>query len=176
MKKLFAIIFAAIVAITVCSIDAKAQWMSSVYSEADELKGTSSSYMTIYTNDAGMFVCLSNNKDNILTVATANGIFDYDSYNNVKMIIGFYKDGALIDRMTVSAPVPKRSANHALILNYTSDGLPDKILNHLMNVGDVRIIARKFREGDFDITIPMNSNIKLLKQVSTEEPKEEPTK
>lgn len=167
MKKLFTLILMAIVAVTACSIDAKAQWMSSVYSEADELKGTSSSYMTIYTDDAEMFVCLSSNKDNILTVATANGIFDYDSYNNVKMIIGFYKDGALVDRMTVSAHVPKRNASHALILNYASDGLPDKILNHLINVGDVRIITHKFRGGDFDITIPMNPDIKLLKQVST---------
>ena len=36
-----------------------------------------------------------------------------------------------------------------------------------MTVGDVRIIARKFRGGDFDITIPMNPDIKLLKQVSS---------
>lgn len=126
MKKLFTIILMAIVAITACSIDAKAQWISSVYSEADELKGTSSSYMTVYTDDAGMFVRLSNNKENTLLVKTANGIFDYDSYTNVKMIIGFYKDGALVDRMTVSATVPKRNASNALILNFTSDGLPDK--------------------------------------------------
>ena len=167
MKKLFTIIFATVIAVATFSPDAKAQWASSVYFEADELKGTPSSYMTTYTDDAGMFVCISNDKENILSVTTAKGIFDYDSYQNVKLTIGFYKDGALINRKTALAFVSTRSANHALMSDYGSKGIIDKILNHLINVGDVRIIAHKFRGGDFDIKLPMNPDLKLLKQVSS---------
>lgn len=169
MKKLFAIIFATVIVVTVFSPDAKAQWNSSVYFEADELKGTPSSYMTMYTDDSGTFVCLSNSNENILSVTTATSIFNYDNYHNVKIVIGFYKDGALLKRKTVSAFVSKGGGNRALISSYGAKGLPDKILNHLINVGDVRIIAPLFRGGDFDITISMNPDIKLLKQVSSEE-------
>lgn len=185
MRKLFALIILAIVAINACSRNAKTftnaysthvetsaavstdistQWCSPVYYEADELKGTPSSYMTMYIGDNGSFNCSSSNKENTLFMMTSNSFFDYNSDHYIKLIVGFYKDGALLTRNTVSAFVSSSNPKGALI---SSNSIVDKILYHLINVGDIRIIAPLYRGGDFDITIPMNSDIKLLKQVST---------
>lgn len=185
MKKLFTLILVAIIAITACSrnaetsanvcstnaetsaavsTDVSTQWCSPVYYEADELKGTSSSYMTMYIGDNGSFDCSSNNKENTLFMMTSNSFFDYNSNHYIKLIVGFYKDDTLISRKIVSAFVSTSNPKGALINN---SSIVDKILYHLMNVGDIRIVAPLYREGDFDLTIPMNPDIKLLKQVST---------
>ena len=161
----------AIVAITVCSIDAKAQWEPSVYYKDDELKeGMHSFYATTYTDDNGSFDCHSNSNENTLFVKPANGVFDYGKFtdnieNNVKteFVIDFYKDSTLLEHKTVSLLV---SEDGVIISNDEAKGLPDKILNHLINVGDIRIIAPLSSGGVFDITIPMNPDIKLLTQVS----------
>lgn len=171
MKKLFTFILVTIVTITACTIDAKAQWEPSVCYKEDELKdGISSFYSTTYTDDNGSFDCHTNSNENTIFVKPANGVFDYGKFtdnieNNVKteFVIDFYKDITLLERKTVSLPV---SEYGAIISNYNAKGLPDKILNHLINVGDVHIIAPLSSGGVFAITIPMNPDIKLLTQVS----------
>ena len=86
--------------------------------------------------------------------------------------IDFYKDGKLIGCENVTAYA--KSFSSAFICaenNNLTDKLIDKILYHLMNVGDIRIQILVRPRKDLavpmiDITIPMNPDIKLFKQLS----------
>lgn len=167
MKKLFTLILVTIIAITACSTNStntKSYWESSVYHEADELTDTPSYYTTTYVDDNGSVDCESYNEGTDLIVTIDDNIFDYDGCF-VNITIGFYKDCTLIDHKTASVYVSSREPN---IMFISDDCLVDRILFHLINVGDVRIVAPLYRgREDFDITLPMNHHIKLLKQVST---------
>lgn len=168
MKRLFAIIILVIVAITACSknssTDTKAHWESSIYHEADELTDTPSYYTTTYVDDNRSVDIESYSEGSELFVTINDNIFDYDGCF-VDITIGFYKDCTLIDRKTVSVYVSSREPNNMFI---SDDCLVDRILFHLINVGDVRIVAPLYQgREDFDITLPMNPNFKLLKRALT---------
>jgi hypothetical protein len=58
----------------------------------------------------------------------------------------------------------------AYLDDYNTTKICYKIIHHLKYVGDVRIIAPRWSGPDFDITIPMNPNIKTY--IPKEEPQE----
>ena len=157
MKKFITIIFATIVAMMTFSINANAQWGTPNYHKGDELKGTSAYYSNIYQGDCGYFVCWSNDTD--VKIGANRGIFDYDD-NYVFVIVGFYEGDKLIEKVTTRFYVPNGDSNTAYSSEYKTKGLGEKIINHIKNVGNVRIIASKYSGADFDLTIPMNPNIK----------------
>lgn len=157
MKKIFALI---LMSLAVC-VNANAQNWRNYYNKADELKGTSSHYTNVYINSNGdSFVCWSNtNKSQIVA---DSGIFDYSTsffYSQVikttTALVGYYKNGYLIERERITFYVHNGDCNIA----YPSVQKSHKIIRHLKYVGDVRIIVPKYSGSDFDITIPMNSNI-----------------
>lgn len=158
MKKFITIIFTAIVTMVAFSINANAQWITEYY-EGDELKGTSSHYANGYFGDCGHFTCSSTNTK--ILIATDRGIFDYNSnrYNSdhyVSVTVGFYEKNILVEKVETRFYVPNGNSDTAI----SSKDLGEKIINHLKNVGNVRIIASKYSGADFDLTIPMNPDIK----------------
>lgn len=154
MKKIFILCLMAFV----MGVNANAQNWEIDYHQADDLKGTEGYYSNYYSDTNGnYFVCWSNDTD--VKIGTRRGIFDYDD-NYVFVIIGFYENGSLIEKETSYFYVPRGDSNTAFTSIYKSPNLGTKIINHLKNVGNVRIIARKYSGADFDIVIPMNSNLK----------------
>lgn len=154
MKKFFIL---CLMALVVCvNVNAQNVWEVD-YHQADELKGTKGYYSNFYVDTNGnYFVCWSNDTD--VKIGTRRGIFDY-SGNYVSVMVGFYKDTTLIEKETTYFYVPNGDSNTAYT-SYKCPNLGNKIINHLKNVGNVRIIANKYSGADFDIVIPMNPNLK----------------
>lgn len=136
---------------------ANAQWHEPHYFPADELKGEQAYYANQYSDDTGYFVSWSNEKE--IKIGTRRGIFDYDD-NYVTVIIGFYVGDALEEKVTTKFFVPDGDSDTAFSSAYREPGLGLKIINHLKTKGKVRFIASRYSGGDFDLTVPMNRNIK----------------
>lgn len=155
MKKFVVILLALFVG--VFSSKMWAQWNEPSYYPGDDLKGTTEYYANVYRCSDGYFVCWSNDSD--IKIGTNIGIFDYqDSY--VSVIIGFYEGDNLKEKIETRFYVPRGNSGTAYTSRYVSKGLGIKIINHLQNVGNVRIIAPRYGKLDFDITIPMNTALK----------------
>lgn len=152
MKK-FLLLLAAILIADVAS----AQWLEPHYSPADELKGTEAYYSNMYRSEVGYFVSWSNETD--IKIGTDRGIFDYDD-NYVTVIVGFYVGDSLEEKVTAKFYVPDGDSDTAYSSSYRSPGLGEKIINHLKTKGKVRFIASRYSGGDFDMTVPMNKNLK----------------
>ena len=184
MKKIFALI---LMSLAVC-VNANAEWYRN-YFKADELREQEAYYANVYDCSIGRFICWSN--EDRVRIECGSGIFDvgYSSVSRVR--IGLYKGNELIELIKdVSCWVPDGDYDHAYIdksscyVNgeYVSSfengkltggyNIGYKIIHHLKYVGGVRIIAPKYSGPDFEITIPMNPNIKTY--IPKEEPQEIP--
>lgn len=156
MKKFFIL---CLMTLVVCvNVNAQNVWEVN-YHQADELKGTKGYYSNFYVDTNGnYFVCWSN--ATYVKIGTSSGIFNYNSDNFVSVIVGFYKDTTLIEKKTTYFYVPDGDSSTAYLrYSYKSRNLSNKIINHLKNVGNVRIIANKYSGANFDIVIPMNPNL-----------------
>jgi hypothetical protein len=170
--------------LAVC-VNANAEWYRN-YFKADELREKEAYYANIYSCSAGHFICWDNSDK--IRIECEDGIFHYTLYST-KVRIGLYKGNELIELIKdVYARIPEGDYNHAYIdksscyvngeyISAFENGehtggynIGYKIIHHLKYVGSVRIIATKYSGPDFEITIPMNPNIK------TYIPKEEPQK
>lgn len=156
MKKFFAIIISVL---AIC-LNAYSQQWKTIRVNADELKGNDAYYSNVYKSANGDYFSFSSNQDKI-TIGTKGYfqtnhqiVFGFHCYL-VELTIGFYKDGKLIEKITEDMPGDDEFPETVLIRSKT-----EKILKHLKTVGDIRIIAKKSR-GEFDITIPMNKNLKV---------------
>lgn len=158
MKPSLKHLLASVIVVLSFSISANAQWNTPTYHKGDELKGTSEYYSNLYIGENGYFVCWDNESD--VKIGTNSGIFDYED-NYVFVIVGFYEGESLKEKVTTRFYVPNGDADTAYSSEYRTKGLGDHIKNHLKNVGDVRIIASKYSGSDFDITIPMNKDLKI---------------
>lgn len=153
MKKLFLFLAMALFANAV-----NAQWHEPVYKPADELKGEDAYYANIYDGNSGSFVCWSNETD--IKIITDRGIFDYDD-SYVRVIVGFYVGDELVDKVTARFYVPKGDSDTAYTSKYqTPTDLGSRIITHLKTKGKVRFLAPKYSGSDFDLTVPMNKNLK----------------
>lgn len=176
MKKIFALI---LMSLAVC-VNANAGFWYTNHHKADELRGTKEYYSNVYNDGGDYFKCYNDGTGNdYVMIGADTGIFDYENYkyfySDYKYMyatIGFYKNGHLIERASFRFNLYSGDFDFA----YSGDGnkLSTKIINHLKNVGDVRIIAPKYSGPDFDITIPMNPNLitdipKEVKEESNEE-------
>lgn len=154
MKKIFILCFAIVVMV----LKSNAQW-GTYYNSGDELKETIEHYSNYYIDYKGnSFICWSN--DDRIKIHT-NGVFNCDMYNRLYVTIGFYKDDILIEKVNASFWVNRPKGHYNMAYSYIGDSkkIGCKIIHHLKYVGDVRIIAPKYSDVDFDITIPMNPNI-----------------
>ena len=136
---------------------ANAQWLKPSYYPADELKGEDAYYANMYSNDAGYFVSWSNGEN--IKIGTNRGIFDYDD-DYVTVIVGFYVGDKLEEKVVAKFYVPTGDSDTAYSSSFRDPGLGLKIINHLRTKGKVRFLADKFSGADFDLTVPMNKNLK----------------
>ena len=135
-----------------------AQWREPHYYPADELKGEEAYWANQYIDDAGYFVCWSNESE--IKIGTRRGIFDYDDHY-VTVIIGFYVGDELEEKVTTKFYVPSGDSDTAYTSEYrTPKNLGTKIINHIKTKGKVRFIASKYSGADFDLTVPMNTSLK----------------
>ena len=150
--------------LAVC-VNANAGFWYTNHHKADELRGTKEYYSNVYNDGGDYFKCYNDGSGrDYIMIGADMGIFDYENYkyfySDYKYMyatIGFYKNGNLIERASFRFNLYRGDFDFA----YSGDGdkLSTKIINHLKNVGDVRIIAPKYSGPDFDITIPMNPNL-----------------
>lgn len=148
-------------AIMMCmNVNAQNEW-EIIYSEGDELKDIEECYANYYSDKNGdYFVCFDNS--NAVLIGTENDIFDcllnLDDYKTyiTYVIVGFYKDGELFKKETT-----RFYAKHDdFSVVASSPKIGKKIIKHLKETGDVRIIACKYGKTYFDILLPMNKDLK----------------
>ena len=155
MKK---ILFVLAMCLMFC-VNANAQEWSVIETKADELKGTNASTMVIFTDNENGSFCLNFETEGIVMgIQTDKGIFDYDTIGRVRIvkdvIIGFYENDKLIDKITTSFLM--RSSKIAATLN---GEIIVKVVQHLKHKGEVRFIVERYESSDFDITITMNKEL-----------------
>ena len=173
MKKIFALI---LMSLAVC-VNANAECYRN-YFKADELREQEAYYANIYSCSTGRFICWSNSDR--VRIECEDGIFHGATIYFTRVRIGLYKGDKLIELIkNADGDIPEGDYNHAYIdksscyVNGEFTGgynIGYKIIHHLKYVGSVRIIATKYSGPSFDITIPMNPNIKTY--IPKEEPQE----
>ena len=141
--------------LTLVSISGYSQWVVPKYYPADELTGEAAYYSNAYNKTGvGKFIAWSN--ESTVKLVTSSGIFDYkDSY--VTVLIGFYEGSTLVEKTTAEFWVPDGDSHRAYSLD---DNLGKKILEHIKTKGKVRFVAPRYSGADFDLTVPMNKNLK----------------
>lgn len=134
---------------------ANAQWKVSTI-KGDALKGTTDAIAYEYGGH-NYFVCWDNNYS--LKIGCTSGIFNprASSLNrNVDVTIGLYEGDTLVEKLKVGFWL-----NDELDAAYgLTKSVNKKIIKHLKTKGDVRIIAQKYRGADYDLTLPMNPDIR----------------
>lgn len=131
-----------------------AQWDISL-KNGDELLNIPAHYFHVYYDDingAGYIAFRSN--DDTFMVSAAKGIFDYNQNDLCKVIIGFYENDKLTNKIETNFTVGNNSKTAG-----TFGEIGREIIMHLKNKGDVRIILPKRYDNNIDIRIPMNKNI-----------------
>ena len=133
---------------------ANAQWDISKI-PADELKGTKEHYANLYSSSDGYFVCWNDRAN--LKISCKEGIFKPTAFS-VVCIIGLYEGDRLVKKYNkVHFTL---GDNYDTATMFDRFALGQRIIEHLQKKGKVRIIAPRHGRLDFDITIPMNKDIK----------------
>ena len=101
-----------------------------------------------------MFIAWSN--DPTVKLVTDRGIFDYEN-GRVTVLIGFYEGSTLVEKTTAKFWVPDGNSHRAYS---PDDNLGKKILEYIKTKGKVRFIAPRYSGADFDLTVPMNKDLK----------------
>ena len=157
MKKFIKIIGISLVCILSFAFNAKAQW-SITFKKGDEMLNTPGGYQCIYSDilsgDGGGY----SKSNDIFIILSNNGIFNcvkISGINIINVIIGYYKDGKLIEKEDDIAAVNDSKDGACLTLESSK-----KIIDYLRTEGDVRIYAEKYSRGNYDVTFPMNTTLK----------------
>lgn len=152
---------------TACSSSGK--W-EIIHCKGDELKSFDECFLNVFTAKNGDKVQFNSNGDAILLTSN-NNIFDIDTTINcsfgipkdyIEVIIGFYVNGNLTDKKTASFSCFKGIAKNAILCDFLdNESICKQIINHIRYKGDVRIIASKFHDSDFDVRMTKNPNIRV---------------
>ena len=141
--------------LTLVSISGYSQWLEPEYHPADELTGEAAYYSNVYDETGvGMFIAWSN--DPTVKLVTNRGIFDYEN-GRVTVLIGFYEGSTLVEKTTAKFWVPDGNSHRAYS---PDDNLGKKILEYIKTKGKVRFVAPRYSGADFDLTVPMNKDLK----------------
>ena len=152
MKKIFKV--ATLIMMLFFATNADAQWRISKI-PADELKGTKEHYANIYESSSGYFVCWNDGAN--LKIVCNEGIFKPTAFS-VVCIIGLYEGDRLVKKYNkVHFTL---GDNYDTATMFDRFALGQRVIEHLQKKGKVRIIAPRHGKIDFDITIPMNKDIK----------------
>lgn len=138
------------------AISSSAQWKTSVI-EADELRGVKEGVLNTFISERALVTY----QDGNLIVWSKKGWFDEKSHY-VNVLIGYYKDGKLIDKEKVKffyTGSAKMQTIRAEDLRKREDYSP-KIIKHLKEVGDIRFVIDMYDDVALDFVVPMNKNLK----------------
>lgn len=158
MKKIVIIIIAILT-----GINANAQWSKTLI-KGDELKETVDRTMYNFrSNNGDSFWFISN--ETCINITTNRGIFDFDYDDYCHQVlqfvkIGFYVNGELVEKTNCLDTTFRVSDSGTTAWVYGIEGDPNlssRIIDHLRNKGEVRIIAYLYDETEYDVTIPMIS-------------------
>ena len=145
--------------LTLVSISGYSQWMAPEYYPADELTGAAAHCINTYSETgAGIF---SAQDDSALLLVSNKGIFDYYriySLYAVDVLIGFYEGSTLVEKTNATFKVLNSDSR---VAGCTDDTLVKKILEYIKTKGKVRFIAPRYSGADFDLTVPMNKDLKV---------------
>lgn len=143
--------FITIVSALFFASSANAQWKTSVL-EADELRGTEERVLNTFSGDKAIVTYESGN----IIVWARKGRFD-EKNRYVNALIGYYKDGKLIDKEQVKffyTGSPSQQTVMARDIRKREDYSP-KIAKHLKEVGDVRFVIDMYDGVALDFVVPM---------------------
>lgn len=160
MKKIVTII----IAILAC-INANAQWKQT-FIKGDELKGTIDriefEYRDPETRDRFSFY---DHYREGFEISTYRSIFNYsfeisefgNCFTKLYFVkIGFYEGDKLIDKVTLDFFVSE--SGHIAWPMPDANKISARVINHLENIGSIRIIASVYgAEPNYDVTIPMKN-------------------
>lgn len=142
MRKFFIL---CLMAFVIC-VNANAQNVWEVdYVPVDELTSDGGYYFYYYENEELNSLFFATKHD-FVVISTFKGWFDYED-NRISVLIGYYQDGTLIEKETKY--FIKGNSDSAMLIGKS------KIVNHLRNVGDIRIVTKQHNYYNFDLTIPM---------------------
>ena len=156
MKRFFSII------IMLLSIvfSSNAQWRIN-HVKGDELKGTKDHYMNSFTAKNDDAIIIQSDNSNI-ALYSDNGVFDISLNDDIDVIIGFYENGKLTKKTQTKFHSSMNYLDYAILHgNYDENKIGKQIINHIRYKGDVRIIASKFHDSDFDVRMTKNPNIRV---------------
>lgn len=156
MKKIIIALSTALVALLCFTSTAFAQAWRTEYVPGDELKGTEGYYSNYYFDEENNLAGLILTAHKSLGVTTNKGIFDYDSYNSISVLIGYYVDGKLESKETVSFRVSKSDSSTAFCF---SSAVVDRVAAHLAK-GEVRLVLPRYGRSDLDMTLPKYTELK----------------
>ena len=143
------------------SLSAFGQKWECFFHLGDELKGTKSQMSFWYENEEGdMFVFWDN--FGCMSLVT-KGCFDCNGFYQLKTNVGFYKDGKLEKKKKVTFRVYANDFEKAYC---TKRSVVKQVAEYLTMQGDVRVVAPKFREADFDITAPKFDKDNLVPHIN----------
>lgn len=140
-------------------------WLPSAFAQwttretvADELRGNASYTTYKYANDGKYFVCWSDEK----YIKVGCRFAEFVSFDGVYCAsIGYYVQGVLVDKENTYFEIKDAEDNSGFLMNYTDRHTGCKILKHLQERGDVRILALLNYNREFDLVIPMNTELKF---------------
>lgn len=156
MKKIFKV--ATLIVMLFFATNADAQWRMSKI-EADELKRNEERHASIYYGEEGYATFWSDDPLFKIGLNEGCGIFSrYGTTDYVHCIIGLYVDGKLVKRYPRIRFFVGEGLKAAVMAERW--GVAQKIIEHLQKKGDVRILAPRYAELDFDLRIPMNKDLK----------------
>jgi len=135
-----------------------AQWTSQ-HVKADPLTKTEEHYIDVYMAENGDYFMSRSHHDGI-SIYTSDGFFNFDTNSHVHVVVGFYVGQNLIERKDVWLYVPAEDPEYASTNRYKQKKIGRKIKDHLRAKGSIKIIADRYSKSNFEITIPMNPNIK----------------
>lgn len=117
--------------------------------KADELRGTKEHVIFTYINQEDE-VFLSYESDTVkhIMICTTEGIFDYEGEKVYGVLIGYYKEGKMCEKVTLNADRSDGDTIHIVGEKAT------KMIKWLESGGDIRIIVPRYNRSDLDVTIP----------------------
>lgn len=160
MKKTFLIFFPLF--IFCMSVCAQNNWKKLVI-PGDELLNRSTDTAYYYQTSSGDRVSLLKVHE-LLILTTGSGIFDYyKNYKDDQVVsptIGYYDlNHKLISKQSITCDVFDNSPNEASCSTGLGDDNGRQLRLYLLNYeGYVRIVTHRYRQANFDITIPCFKN------------------
>lgn len=131
----------------VAFVSASAQW-SSQTTKADDFLGTKEVTTSAFLADNGDTFAFQGDK---VIIQLRGRIFESGYTHQVPTLVGFIKDGEVVEKYNTTFAVSNREPSMALCHNRK---FGKQIIDWLKEGGSIRIYAKTYRGKDYDVMIP----------------------